>query len=123
MGDFETFAERRKYKRVEKKVEAMYKIISTQDSGENAREVAVKREAGSANISEGGIQLLIDGRQLEKDQIVGIELMTSEEKKIRTFAEVRWASFDPEFGKYRTGFEFLAIKDDDKEIIKEIIYN
>ena len=38
-----------------------------------------------------------------------------------TFAEVRWSAKDDELGRYRSGIEFLVLKEEDKKVIEGLI--
>lgn len=122
MNSDEIYKERRRHKRVEKKCNALFKIIADAEQNGSLYKLPQKLEAESANVSPGGVQLLIDGIKLDMSQIVGIELKFDDpDKNIKTFAEVRWTSYDDFQRKFRTGFEFIAIKDDDRSALENMI--
>ncbi len=121
MPDAQIYVEKRKYKRVDKRIEVTYKVVSMPSEIEKIKKQADKNEAESANISVGGIQL-INNDKLEPEQIIRIEIIIDKAPMpIITFAEVRWSAKDDNLGKNRAGIEFLVLKDEDKKIIEELI--
>ncbi len=121
MPEGEIFIERRKYKRVDKKFKVNYKLVSMPNEIKNIKEEALKKEAESANISVGGIQIIVD-TELQPEQILRIEFKPDgKEESIITFAEVRWCAKDGSLGKYRTGIEFLVLKEEDKNFIAKLV--
>jgi|DewCreStandDraft_4_1066084.scaffolds.fasta_scaffold16335_3 c-di-GMP-binding flagellar brake protein YcgR len=121
MPEGEIFVERRKYKRVDKKIKVSYKIVSLPKELEEIKKKIEKNTVESSNISVGGIQLIGD-EELFPEQILRIELETEKKTEaIITFAEVRWCAKDDYINKYRIGIEFLVLKDEDREIIEEIV--
>ncbi len=121
MPEGEIFVERRKYKRVDKKFKVNYKLVSAQNEIQNIKQEAFKKEVESANISVGGIQL-IGENELQKEQILRIEFKPEgKEEPIITFAEVRWCAKDASLNKFRTGIEFLVLKEEDKNFIAKLV--
>lgn len=121
MPEGEVFIERRKFKRVDKKFKVNYKLVSMPNEAKNIKEEAQKKEAESANISIGGIQLIQD-IELQPEQILRIEFRPEgKDESIITFAEVRWCAKDSVLGKYRTGIEFLVLKEEDKNFIAKLV--
>ncbi len=124
MPEGEIFVERRKFKRIERKIKVFYKIISSPTEIEEIKKKAQKKATESINISMGGIQLLIEGEELKPEQLLRIEFNVEKKPEpIITFAEVRWISQDKKTGTYKTGIEFLVLKEEDKKIINELINN
>jgi len=122
MPEGEIFMERRKHKRIEKKIKVFYKVISSPTEIEEIKKKTQKKLSESINISAGGIQLLIDGEELKTEQLLRIEFSVDKKPDpIITFAEVRWIMHDKKTGIYKTGIEFLVLKEEDKKIINEII--
>lgn len=120
MPEGEIFVERRRFKRVEKRLQVSYKIVSLPDEISEIKKQAGKKTVDSANISCGGIQL-IDEEKLEPEYILRLEFAAADEKKIITFAEIKWTAKDENEGKYRTGIEFLVLKEEDKQAIESLI--
>ncbi|HRU38526.1 MAG TPA: PilZ domain-containing protein [Candidatus Goldiibacteriota bacterium] len=121
MPQGEIFLERRKFKRVNKRIKVSYKVVSLPAEIEEIKKKLEKNTVESVNISAGGIQL-IDDEELAPEQILRIEInVGSTGDTIITFAEVRWCAKDNALGRYRTGIEFLVLKDEDKDIIDKIV--
>ncbi len=117
MPEGEIFIEKRRHKRVEKKLKVFYKILN-KDEIEN--EVNVKQVVESSDISISGIQLLC-GEKIEIEQIVRLDIIIEEHQEpLTTFAEVRWTKFDDKIHKFRVGMEFLVIKEEHINIIKNL---
>jgi len=121
MANAQIYVEKRKFKRVEKKITVTYKVISMPAELEKIKSAAVKNETETANISVGGIQL-IDDSPLKPEQIVRLEIkLPNHPAPIVTFAEIKWSAKDDDIKRYRTGIEFLVLKEEDKAAIEEII--
>lgn len=121
MPEGEILLERRKFKRTDRKITVTYKIVSLPAELAEIKKKLEKNTVESANISIGGIQL-IDDEELNAEQILRIEIRAEGRTgTIITFAEVRWSAKDSRLGKYRTGIEFLVLKDEDKAIIEELV--
>ncbi len=117
MPEGEIFIERRRHKRVEKKLKVFYKILN-KDELEN--EVSVKQAVESSDISISGIQLLCD-EKIALEQIIRLDIIIEEHQEpLTTFAEVRWIKFDDKINKYRAGMEFLVVKEEHINIIKNL---
>jgi c-di-GMP-binding flagellar brake protein YcgR len=121
MPEGEIFLERRKFKRVDKKITVTYKVVSLPAEIAEIKKKLEKSTVETANISIGGIQLL-DDEELSPEQILRIEIKAQGRPgTIITFAEVRWSAKDSKLGRYRTGIEFLVLKDEDKAIIEDLV--
>ena len=121
MPEAQIYIEKRRHKRVDKKVTVTYKVVSMPSELEKIKTAAEKNETETANISVGGIQL-IDDSGLSPEQILRIEIkLESIKTNIVTFAEVKWSAKDDNIKKFRTGIEFLVLKDEDKKLIEEIV--
>ena len=121
MTDAQIYVEKRKFKRIDKKITVTYKIVSMPAEVAKIKTAAEKNETETANISVGGIQL-IDDRALTPEQIVRLEIkLEKNPNAIVTFAEVKWSAKDDNIKRYRTGIEFLVLKEEDKAAIEEII--
>ena len=121
MTDAQIYVEKRKFKRVDKRIIVTYKVVSMPSEVEKIRNAATRNEAESANISVGGIQL-IDDTALTPDQIVRLEIkLENNPNLIVTFAEIKWSAKDDNIKRFRTGIEFLVLKEEDKEAIEQII--
>ena len=121
MTDAQIYVEKRKFKRVDKRVTVTYKVVSMPAEVEKIKTAATKNETETANISCGGIQL-IDDKALTPEQIVRLEIkLETHPNPIVTFAEVKWSAKDDNIKRYRTGIEFLVLKEEDKAAIEEII--
>jgi c-di-GMP-binding flagellar brake protein YcgR len=121
MPEGQIFVERRKFKRSDKKITVSYKVVSLPAEIEAIKKKLDKSTVETVNISVGGIQL-IDDEELQAEQILRIEIRTPKKTEaIITFAEVRWSAKDGRLGKYRTGIEFLVLKDEDKEMIEKLV--
>ena len=121
MPEGEIFVERRKYKRVDRRIKVTYKVISLPKELDEIKKKIEKNIVETSNISVGGIQLIGD-EELSPERILRIELETEKKtESIITFAEVRWCAKDNYLNKYRIGIEFLVLKDEDRDIIEEIV--
>ncbi len=121
MTDAQIYVEKRKFKRVDKRITVKYKVVSMPAEVEKIKTAAVKNQTETANISVGGIQL-IDDTPLSPEQIVRLEIkLDTHPNPIVTFAEVKWSAKDDNIKRYRTGIEFLVLKEEDKAAIEEII--
>lgn len=121
MPEGEIFLERRKFKRADRKITVTYKVVSLPAEIAEIKKKLEKNTVETVNISIGGIQL-IDDEELSAEQILRIEIKAEDRPAtIITFAEVRWSAKDSKLGRYRTGIEFLVLKDEDKAIIEELV--
>lgn len=118
MPEGEIFIERRRHKRVPKKLRVFYRLMTDDEIEININE-KTKKEVESSDISITGIQLLCD-EKLDVEKILRLDVYTDEEEPIATFAETRWVKYDDKIKKYRVGMEFLVIKEEHINIIKKI---
>ncbi|MCX8094546.1 MAG: PilZ domain-containing protein [Candidatus Goldbacteria bacterium] len=119
MPEGEIYIERRRHKRVEKRLKAYYRLI-TRNELDNDEELK-KFKVESIDISTGGIQLICE-ENIETDNIIRIDIEIPTEKTfIETFAEVRWCRFDDKIKKYKIGLHFLVIKEDHINLINRLI--
>lgn len=117
----ELFSERRMFKRLDTKMSVTYKVVSQPAEIESIKKETQRSVTETINISVGGIQL-IDDIQLKPEQILRLEFKPENKPiNIITFAEVRWCAKDSDLGKYRTGLEFLVLKDEDKNALQAMI--
>lgn len=121
MTDAQIYVEKRKFKRVDKRITVTYKVVSMPAELEKIKNAATKNQTETVNISCGGIQL-IDDYALSPEQIVRLEIkLENNSNMIVTFAEVKWSAKDENIKRFRTGIEFLVLKEEDKAAIEEII--
>lgn len=119
MPEGEIYIERRKHKRVEKKLRASYRLIFRDELESDIELNKIKVE--SIDISTSGIQLICD-ENIDIDNIIRIDIEIPIEKtSIETFAEVRWCRFDNEIKKYKIGLHFLVIKEDHINLINRLV--
>src|SRR5665811_984968 len=94
MTDAQIYVEKRKFKRVDKRITVTYKVVSMPAEVQKIKSDAVKNQTESANISLGGIQL-IDDMALTPEQIVRLEMkLDTNPNTIVTFAEIKWSAKD-----------------------------
>jgi c-di-GMP-binding flagellar brake protein YcgR len=118
MPEGEIFIERRKHKRVPKKLKVFYRLMTEEEIESNMNE-RTKKEVESSDISITGIQLLCD-EKIDAEKILRLDVFAGEDEPIATFAETRWVKYDDKVKKYRVGMEFLVIKEEHINIIKKI---
>jgi c-di-GMP-binding flagellar brake protein YcgR len=117
----DTFAERRKFKRAELKVKAGYVMLHFAPQALKRDKMASMHPAQTVNVSEGGVQLLVDSAP-EPGQLVRLVFSPGEEeKRINAFAKVKWAGYDGEVKKFRVGLEFYYLHDEDKRRIQSLV--
>ncbi len=113
------FTDRRKHKRVDKKISVSYKMMPTEETAEDIILVS-KKIAETLDISISGTQLL-SKEELEIDRIIRLDMeLEGDPAPLATFAEVRWCRYDDKEKKYRSGLEFLVIKEDHIMAIRKI---
>jgi c-di-GMP-binding flagellar brake protein YcgR len=119
MPEGEIFSEKRVHKRILKIFVITYQIMSsTSGITEYTEETKI---ADCLNLSAGGIGL-ITNENLSAGQLIEIKfVLEGTEKTIITCAEIRWAKLDNKINKCRAGIEFLALKEEDKNLIKKLI--
>jgi len=111
--------DRRKHRRVAKVLRVAYMVMPKEEAEKDILLIS-KKYVESADISVSGIQLICD-EQIEPDRIIRLDVYIDDESEpIATFAEVRWVRHDDKLKKYRTGLEFLVIKEDHIAIIRKI---
>jgi c-di-GMP-binding flagellar brake protein YcgR len=115
----ELYVERRKHKRVEKKFNVVYKLISAEEEQE-IKQGIIKRTGESADISLGGVRVY--GELTGKvGDIIRIQIFVNDNSEpITTFAEIKWID-SSSADKKVFGLEFLILKDSDKEVLSNII--
>lgn len=112
--------ERRKHKRADLRVKAEYEVLRFVPQVLRAKEQVFKHTAETANISEGGLQLL-DDKAPEPGQVLRIVFNPGEEERIKAFAKVKWAGYDNDIKKFRIGMEFYYLHDCDKKRIQALV--
>ncbi|MEI7543177.1 MAG: PilZ domain-containing protein [bacterium] len=121
MADAQAYIEKRKFKRVNKKIAVTYKVVSIPNEAEKIKASAEKNKTETMNISLGGMQL-VDGVPFIPGQIVRLEIKLDDNADmILTFAEVKWSVKDDVIKRYRTGIEFLVLKEEDKIVLEKSI--
>ncbi len=117
MPEGEIFIEKRRHKRVVKKLKVFYRVLSKDELDEAVNE---KKVVESSDISISGIQLICD-EKLSLEQVIRLDIIIEENKEpLTTFAEVRWIKFDESIKKFRAGMEFLVVKEEHINIIKNL---
>ena len=120
MPEGEIYIEKRRHRRVDKKLKVTYKITATEEEAEDINLNRQKVSVLSVDISLAGMQLICD-EDIPIDKIVRLDVeVEGEDKPLVTFAEVRWVSKDEKLNKYRVGMEFLVIKQEHTDVIKKI---
>ena len=114
MAEGDLFIEKRKHKRAFVTFSVRYKLMPKENSME-----ALKKEGMSKDISIGGVR--VEGDSIgEIGDVIKLEFTTSLKKEpITAFAEIKWQRGAGENNQF--GLEFLAIKEEDKEIIEQLI--
>ena len=116
MPEGDIFIERRQHKRIDFRIKVKYKIV-TADADRIKKEA---READSINVSVGGIQLIAE-EEFSATQVLRLEFgLQGHEKPIITFAEIKWCTKGDDSTHYKAGLEFLVLKDEDEDILREI---
>ena len=111
------FIERRQHRRVNVSIPVRYREVN---SGGTVLSKKILQQSECVNISRGGMQLITQGGWEKHDDIlIEAEFMLSG-RNIRLIAHITWAKPDPGSEKFRTGFEFIAIKNGDLEVIGQI---
>ena len=109
------YIEKRKHRRVAKEYDVRYKLMPKDMSIQNS-----KLDGKSRDISMGGIR--IEGRLVGKEgDVIRLELDKTEGgDHIVVFAEIRWIRKEKD-NEGQLGLQFLALREEDIEIIKQII--
>ncbi len=108
------FIEKRKFRRVEKKFEARYKLMPKDNMTE-----ALKKEGSGLDVSVGGIRIEGDPMGNVGDVIKIEFIFQGLSVPVVTFAEIKWIrQID---GKPQFGVEFLALKESDKEALDKAL--
>ncbi|MCE5301375.1 MAG: PilZ domain-containing protein [Spirochaetia bacterium] len=113
MTEGELYIEKRKHKRAYATYAVKYKLMPRENTME-----AVKKEGFSKDISTGGLR--IEGELIgNSGDIIKIEFKTeNKDNPITAFAEIKWQKEID--GAPQFGLEFLALKEEDKEIIEKL---
>lgn len=114
MAEGKMFIEKRRHKRVPKNFNVRYKVMPKENNIE-----AIRKEGSSRDISIGGIMVegALDG---DVGDVTRVEFSVPEKTMpIVAFAEIKWVVREKD--KTRFGLEFLALQDEDKDIIQNII--
>jgi len=116
----EIYIERRKFKRVEKKCQIKYRIISGEQEAGDIKREAGKRDSASEDLSIGGLRMAGDAKGNVGD-IIRIEMKLDSGDEVTTFAEIKWIKTSGDGKEF--GLEFLILKDKDKMAIESITEN
>jgi c-di-GMP-binding flagellar brake protein YcgR len=123
MSEGKIVTERRAHIRTSKSFLITYSIIVSAPEIDNAitRPRKEKRTAKSFNLSIGGIGFIAD-ENFSPEQVIKITFeLQGKEQPIKTYAEVRWSKQDNKISKYKTGIEFMVLKEEDKNLIEMLI--
>jgi c-di-GMP-binding flagellar brake protein YcgR len=120
MAQGEVYIEKRKHRRINKKLLVTYKIMAGDEYEKQPPELERKRSVNSEDISISGLQLICD-EELKIDRILRLDIKLAGDEPLATFAEVRWCRRDEAMKKFRIGLEFLVIKEDHINIIKKLL--
>lgn len=116
----ESFNDRRKYKRAGVCLKAEYAVLNFIPQAIQPKKKEVSHEAVTANISEGGIQLVVESAP-EPGQVLRLQLRPEGSRRINAFAKVKWAGYDDAMNRYRIGLEFYFLRDYDRALIRSIV--
>jgi c-di-GMP-binding flagellar brake protein YcgR len=108
------YIEKRKHRRVFKQYDVRYKLMPKDVTAQNT-----KLAGKSMDLSIGGIRIEGEVIGAESD-IIRLELDAGKSEQIVVFAEIRWIRRETD-GAGQIGLQFLALKEEDVEIIKQII--
>ena len=113
MAEGELYIEKRKYIRAFLQYSVKYKLMPKENTGES-----IKKEGLSRDLSIGGAR--IEGAHVgDVGDVLKLEFKTEyKPEPITAFAEVKWKKVMD--GTPQFGLEFLALKEDDKDIIEKI---
>ncbi|HRU38799.1 MAG TPA: PilZ domain-containing protein [Candidatus Goldiibacteriota bacterium] len=119
MAEGELYIERRRHKRIDKKLKVHYKVIKAEEEVREIKKNLAKTAGESTDISLGGIK--VDGEiPGNVGDVIRIEvLLDGRHEPITTFAEVKWIKGQGKDMSF--GLEFLILKEADKLEIEEII--
>lgn len=108
------YLEKRKHRRVYKQYDVCYKLMPKEATSQHP-----KISGKSQDISVGGIR--IEGEIVGNDgDVIRLEMDIGNNDHIVIFAEIKWIRKEKE--KYgQLGLQFLALKEEDIEVIKNII--
>jgi c-di-GMP-binding flagellar brake protein YcgR len=121
MPEGKIFSEKRAHKRVSKKNTVAFEIISSPSKIKKTRKLKERKIADYFNISAGGIGIVTD-EDIFPEQIIEIEfVLEGKDKPVTAYARVKSSNYDDKINKCRAGIEFLAIKEKDKDLIKNIL--
>ncbi len=114
MPEGNMFIEKRKHKRATVSYTVKYKLMPKDSSME-----ALKKEGKSTDLSAGGVR--VEGLSIgTTGDVIKVEFKTDQkEEPIVAFAEIKWQRKQGNADQF--GLEFLALKEEDKEIINKII--
>ncbi len=116
MPEGDIFIERRQHKRVDFHFKVKYKIV-TADVDKIRKDA---READSINVSTGGMQLVAN-EEFQSTQVLRLEFsLKGHENPIVTFAEIKWCAHGDDSKQFKSGLEFLVLKDEDEQILREL---
>jgi hypothetical protein len=110
------YLEKRKYERIGINGPVSFRMMPAYSPWLNS----MRKEAVCLNISRGGIQLALDEQvNSSEEQMIEAELKLMD-TTIKVTGLVVWSKLDADINKYRTGIEFMIIKDNDREIIRKM---
>jgi hypothetical protein len=114
MNEGDLHLEKRKFKRAYLQYPVKYKLMPKENSI-----LAVKNDGMSRDLSIGGVR--IEGNITgEAGDVIKLEFKTEyKEGPITAFAEIKWIK--EVNGQHQFGLEFLALKEEDKNLIEKMI--
>ena len=114
MNEGELHLEKRKFKRAYIQYPVKYKLMPKENSI-----AAIKSDGMSRDLSIGGVR--VEGEIAgESGDVIKLEFKTEyKEEPITAFAEIKWLKTID--GVKQFGLEFLALKEEDKNLIEKMI--
>ena len=122
MGDMEKgklSIEKRKFPRVDLDVTVRFRRLSTPEEKEEA---AGFQDAHTANLSQGGVQLM-ETMHLGKGDLLKLEIeVPDRQTAIKAYSEVMWIKPpDGEESQESAGIKFMGLKDEDEDFLAGLV--
>lgn len=117
------FIEKRKHPRIKLKLPIEYKVVNeTDESYRTFQQQRAMHNGSSKDISSEGLFMITD-KQVEKGDILKVEMkLPEEDKAVRAFAEIIWlADENVPVGKHGAGIYFMALRDEDADRIGRLV--
>ena len=114
MNEGDLHLEKRKFKRAYVQYPVKYKLMPKENSI-----AAIKKDGMSRDLSIGGVRIEGD-IAADPGDVIKLEFKTEyKESPITAFAEIKWIK--EVSGQHQFGLEFLALKEEDKDLIEKMI--